>query len=254
MRSLPPLDVHAHVDPTIAAHELASLGAIVFAVTRSLDEAETALARTDADTIWGVGCHPGLVGAHTSFSSDRFATLIRTTPFVGEIGLDGKSRVPMETQVATLRAMLRVLHDQPRIATIHSYAATGAVLRVLSECDSAGAVLHWWLGTIEETARAVDIGCYFSINAAMTKRDDLLRAIPLARALTETDHPFGDRSMRGERRPGFVTPVETALARVHGASLQMIRLQVWQNLRALSGETSVGSLLPTTVRRHLAAV
>jgi TatD DNase family protein len=254
MRSLPPLDVHAHVDPTIAAHELVALAAVVFAVTRSLDEAETALARTDVDTIWGVGCHPGLVGAHRSFSPERFAALIRTTPFVGEIGLDGKSRVPMETQVATLHAMLRVLQDQPRIATIHSYAATAAVLRVLSEHDTPGAVLHWWLGTAEETARAADIGCYFSINVAMSKREELLHAIPLTRVLTETDHPFGDRSTRGERRPGLVSPVETALARLHGASPHMIRLQVWQNLRALSGETSVGPLLPTTVRRHLAAV
>jgi TatD DNase family protein len=254
MRSLPPLDVHAHVDPAIAAHELVALGAAVFAVTRSLDEAETALMRTDTNTIWGVGCHPGLVGAQKGFSSERFATLIRATPFVGEIGLDGKSRVPMETQVATLRAVLRVLQDQPRITTIHSYAATQQILDVLSEHKTRGAILHWWLGTVEQTTQAVELGCYFSINAAMCKREELLQAIPLARVLTETDHPFGDRPTRGEHRPGLVMPVETALARLHGTSPQMIRLQVWQNLRVLSGETSGGSLLPTTVRRHLAAI
>lgn len=77
---------------------------------------------------------------------------------------------------------------------------------------------------------------------------------PLTRVLAETDHPFGDRRTRGERRPGLVARVEPGLARVHGTSPQVIRLQVWQNLRTLSAETSVGSLLPSAIPRHLAAV
>ena len=56
MRVPPPLDLHAHVDAGIDAAELTALRAIVFAVTRSLDEAEQALKRSDRTTIWGVGC------------------------------------------------------------------------------------------------------------------------------------------------------------------------------------------------------
>ena len=53
MKALLPLDLHAHVDTSIGASELSALQAIVFAVTRSLDEAEQALKRSDRTTIWG---------------------------------------------------------------------------------------------------------------------------------------------------------------------------------------------------------
>lgn len=254
MSPLPSLDLHAHIDPSIAAHELVALGAAVFAVTRSLDEAETALRRADATTMWGVGCHPGLAGAQKGFAVERFADLIADTPFVGEVGLDGKSRVPMGTQLATLRAILGVLRDHPRITTIHSHAATAQVLSAIAEYGTPGVILHWWLGSARETTAAVDLGCYFSINAAMIKRDTLLRAIPLDRILTETDHPFGDRGVPGDRRPGLVTSVEQALAQLHSMSPLAVRMQLWRNLRTLSGEASVGALLPTVIRRHLAAV
>ena len=119
-----PLDLHAHVDIGIEASELTALKAIVFAVTRSLDEAERALRRRDRTTIWGVGCHPGLVGAQKAFDSVRFRSLAETTPYAGELGLDGASRVPLELQRHTLASALQILQQSPRITTLHSYMAT----------------------------------------------------------------------------------------------------------------------------------
>lgn len=253
MRRLPALDLHAHIEPDIAPNELVALDAAVFAVTRTLGEAEVALARTDATTVWGVGCHPGLVGAQRDFSSVRFAELIEQTAFVGEVGLDGKSRVPMATQVETMRAILEQLRETPRLASLHSYEATGRLLQLLTEVRPAGVVLHWWLGSAAETARAVDLGCYFSVNAAMLKHDDLLRSLPLDRVLVETDHPFGDRRAPSPRRPGSAADVEEPLSMIHGVSAQAMRIAVWRNLRTLVGEVGVGSMLPRELRRHLAA-
>ena len=85
MRALSPVDLHAHIDTGIEAAELSALQAIVFAVTRSLDEAEQALKRSDGTTIWGVGCHPGLVGVQKAFNAERFQALVETTPYVGEL-------------------------------------------------------------------------------------------------------------------------------------------------------------------------
>ena len=45
MSPLPPIDLHAHVDVSIAPAELRQLNAVIFAATRSLSEADTALAR-----------------------------------------------------------------------------------------------------------------------------------------------------------------------------------------------------------------
>ena len=44
-------------------------------------------------TVWGVGCHLGVVSAHKEFDRERFGELVRRTAFVSEVGLDGSSRV-----------------------------------------------------------------------------------------------------------------------------------------------------------------
>ena len=253
MTAFLPLDLHAHVDVGIAAYELSALNAIVFAVTRSLDDAEVALKRSDGTTVWGVGCHPGLVKVQRAFDTERFRTLIETTPYAGELGLDGASRVPMEMQRHTLANALSVLQRTPRITSLHSYRATSDVLRLIEDCRQPGLILHWWLGTRGETARAVELGCYFSVNRSSARRKDLLARIPLDRVLPETDHPFGDRG-KGPRRPGEVRHVEMALADIHGVSTHDVRLRTWQTLASIVRETRTASLLPSAVRRQLAVI
>lgn len=254
MRRMPPIDMHAHIEPDISSRDLLELEALVFAATRSLDEAERALQRTDSWTIWGVGCHPGLVGAQKAFDADRFAELVARTPYVSEVGLDGQSRVATDMQRATLDAVLRALQENPRLTSIHSFAATDAVLDCLVARPIGGAVLHWWLGDQEATKRAIELGCYFSINASMLRNQELLASLPLDRVFAETDHPFGDRSSGRGRRPGNVNRVEHALARIHGMEPDDIRSVTWRNLSRLAGATKSGAYLPRPVRVTLVAV
>jgi len=254
VKRLPPIDLHAHVEADITASDLSELGSLIFAATRSLDEAEQALGRSDPWTIWGVGCHPGLVGVQKAFDPVRFAELIRMTAFVSEVGLDGQSRVPLEAQQAIFDRILGTLQSSPRITSIHSYAATETVLNCLTARPISGAVLHWWLGSEDETRRAVELGCFFSVNAAMLKHPDVLRRLPLDRMFAETDHPFGDRSGGRRRRPGNVENVEAHLARLHGFDQHELRRAMWRNLADLVRLTRCGVLLPRAVRVTLAAV
>ncbi|MDA8209237.1 MAG: TatD family hydrolase, partial [Actinomycetota bacterium] len=115
-----------------------------------------------------------------------------------------------------------------------------------------GAVLHWWLGDVGQTQRAIDFGCYFSVNAAIVRRPELLRRLPLDRVLPETDHPFGDRSVGHGRRPGRVDDVEQALARQHRLTPEEIRQTTWRSLGQLTREARCGMLLPRQVRVALA--
>ncbi len=254
MSELPPLDLHAHIDPAISSGELESLGAVVFAVTRSLSEGQQALERGDRATIWGIGCHPGVAKAHKAFRPEMFAELIKQTPFAGELGLDGKSRVPLSVQMATLRDALQVLITNPRIVSLHSHTATEQLLDLLEATPIQGVVLHWWLGDPLQTARAVNLGCYFSVNAASVRHPDHLEGIPIDRLMTETDHPFGDRRGQPPHRPGRVEDVEAAIGRLRGASPRETRIRMWQNLGGLVRETGCSALLPRTVRSRLASV
>lgn len=248
MRALPSIDMHAHIDAAIDPSELTALDALVFAACRTLDEAEIAFARTDAFTVWGTGCHPGLVGAQKAFNVERFREQVLRTPYVAELGLDGKSRVPIDMQKRTLRSAFDVLTEHPRITSLHSYAATEELIDLLEQYKLQGVVLHWWLGNEELTARAIELGCYFSLNSSSIRNGELLRPLPLDRLLPETDHPFGNRTGAKPRRPGQVSDIEARIASSFKLAVEEVRAIMWRNLAEIVRSTRVGGLMPDRVR------
>jgi TatD DNase family protein len=249
--TLPPVDLHAHIDVSVEGDDLRALSAVIFAATRSLAEAEQAILREDDTIVWGVGSHPKLARSHGSFSQESFADLIKRAAFVGEVGLDGSAKVALERQQLTLRSVLDVLREQPRIVSLHSYRSADLLLDELNARPIRGVVLHWWLGSQHATRRAVELGCYFSVNASMLRHPDTLRSMPLDRLLTETDHPFGDRSSPAPRLPGHVLPVEHAIARYNKLQPEEVRRLMWTNLGRLVREAGCANLLSRRIRSYL---
>ena len=205
-----PLDAHAHIEPGIAPAELAALRSCVIAVTRTLDEYAQTQDRPDRCVVWGAGCHPGLAREVKGFSASRMRDAIATTPVIGEVGLDGAARTPMESQLAALRAILEVASDTPRLLSLHSYRATGLVVRELREFRPHAAILHWWLGSPEETEAAVAAGAYFSVNASQARSWKSLRLVPptgscwrpITRLVTGPSHRHGvQATSQGARSP-----------------------------------------------------
>jgi TatD DNase family protein len=251
-----PLDAHAHISPSISLDELDNLGACIFAVTRTTTEFRTAQRLAHPTTLWGLGAHPSVRPDQILLDSDFFAKLVLTTPLIGEVGLDGRSSVDMTSQVQTLVSILEIVALRPRLISVHSSSATGKVLEVLESCRPKGVLLHWWRGTVDETRRALNLGCFFSINPAQTKDQNLIRTIPRDRILSETDHPFGDRSNR-ERyssRPGEVSAVEAYLAQKWHVAREEVRHQIWQNLLAITRETETIEMFPSGFQRNLMIV
>lgn len=240
MRIPLPLDTHAHVDPGIERFELRKLGAFVFAMTRSLNEFEAVRSRSDHRTLWGVGVHPGLVRAQRAFTAERFRLLIQDTPLVGEVGLDGSSRVPIELQTKTFRGILEELQRCPRIVSVHSSGAHLRVLRELHRTPIEGVILHWWTGGAEVTEEAVRLGCYFSLPPAMMSSGKTLRLIPADRVLPETDHPYGDRLVRGRKQPGSTDEVEQHMSQLLGVEKLSQRISFWDNFARLVEQVGVG--------------
>jgi TatD DNase family protein len=250
---LPAVDLHAHIDIAIAGSELTQLPGIVFAASRTLTESQAAVQRRDSRVVWGAGCHPGLARNHTTFDVAIFEELVGKTAYVSEIGLDGSAKVGLPRQIPTFQAILNVLQRHPRISSIHSYSANEEVLAALTERPIRGAILHWWLGTPAQTNTAVDLGCYFSLNASSIRRIGSIGDIPRDRVLTETDHPFGDRTSAQPRLPGNTFSVETSLAAHYGRTQAQMRAILWQNLSRLTSDVGCAALLSRDVLTHLAA-
>lgn len=242
-RSLPPLDLHAHIDPSAAERDLEALGAVVFVATRSLDEYASVKSRTDAVTVWGVGCHPGVPEALEAFDDAQFADLLTSTPYVSEVGLDGSASTPIGQQSEVLAAVLAHLARTPRILSVHSRSATRQTLDLIEEAGVAGAVLHWWLGPESETRRALDLGCLFSVNRRMGAAALKGHGVPLTRLLPETDHPSGNRQGRLLKQPGWTVDIEEGVADVYGIPTDLVRRQFWRTLADQVDALDVASAL-----------
>jgi TatD DNase family protein len=96
------------------------------------------------------------------------------------------------------------------VLSIHSRRASSDVLDALDARRDAGVpVLHWFSGTPRELARAVALGCWFSVGPAMltgAKGRALVAQMPRDRVLTESDGPFAQTNGRP------ATPADVGLA------------------------------------------
>jgi TatD DNase family protein len=187
-----------------------------------------------------LGLHPQLV-AERSNELDLWDQHLSETRYIGEVGLDAGPRfyksIDLQKQVFQ-HVLRRCAEVGDKVITVHSIRAAKAVLdHVEAYLPSARGkvVLHWFTGTKNEAMRALDLGCFFSINAAMLENDrhaSTVALIPLNRLLTETDGPF---TKTGERpsKPSDVSLVVEGLSRLHCMSAIEFGAIIRDNLRTL---------------------
>lgn len=216
------IDFHCHLDlyhsPRQVLAEVVRRQVYVLAVTT------TPLAWEGTNRLIGdaprvriaAGLHPELV-ATRYMEVDRLCGLVPRTRYVGEIGLDGSSphRHSLRKQQSVMQAVLKACERAGgRVISIHSRRAATLVLDELEAHPDCGVpVLHWFSGTNAELRRAIDRGCWFSVNPSMVASKTgrrLLVNIPPERVLTETDGPFVHHN-GGPAMPWHVADVETAL-------------------------------------------
>jgi TatD DNase family protein len=247
--SLPRLDCHAHIAPDVTRAQIAALdGAFIFAMTRSPAEARAAARRNDATVIWGYGAHPGLKTSVDAVTAEDVRVATQHHVLIGEVGLDRSTALaPQQTALANI---LEGCHQQPVLISLHSTGRTAELVGALERQPHPGAILHWFNGTASEIKRATDVGCYFSVNAAMT--DERLTLIPPGRILPETDFPSSRRSTKA-KLPGDTAFLESRLATLHNASPAEIRQAWYRNLAALAQRSGTHPRLPLRLQQVLAA-
>ncbi len=212
------IDFHCHLDlypdPHGVARACAERGLYVLSVTTTPSAwgGTSALADGAIRIRTALGLHPQL--AHQRKGElPQFERLIDQTRYVSEIGLDGAPEFKRhwEDQLLVFTTALDICRAAGgRVLSIHSRRAATAVLDLLEAKPDAGLpILHWFSGSVRELARAVDLGCWFSVGPGMLRGDkgrELAKRMPKDRVLTESDGPFAQM----DGRP--VWPWEAALA------------------------------------------
>ncbi len=244
---LPPLDAHAHIAGDVTAAQISGLApAVVFAMTRSVKEALYTLrpgAVSSDNLVWGLGSHPGSEQTVTQFDGDAFAKAVAQFAVIGEVGLDRRGDKLKQTVI--LQHVLQAVSDQPVLLSVHSTGRCGAVLDEIERRPHPGIILHWFNGSAGEFERAIGLGCFFSVNAAMSRTR--LERVPYDRVLTETDFP-ASRAKTGASRPGDVSCIERMLADQYGSDP---RHQVWRNLADACHRSGAFARMPVAIQDRL---
>jgi TatD DNase family protein len=242
------VDLHCHLDlypdHAAAVHDADAAGVFTLAVTTTPRAwpRNHELAQRTKHVRAALGLHPQLV-AERENEIDLWDQYLSETRYVGEVGLDAGPRFfkSFEAQKRVFQHVLRrCAHAGDKIITVHSIRAAKTVLDLVEAHLPPGRgriVLHWFTGTKGEAIRALELGCFFSINAGMLDNErhtPMVQAIPLDRMLTETDGPF---TRTGERpsQPADVAAVVEGLGRLHGLPADEVSRMVRGNLRALTG-------------------
>lgn len=234
------LDLYPEPDQVAAQAEDDRVAVLSVTTTPSAFKGTAALAAGRPMIRTALGLHPEL--AHQrGHELTLFDELLPTTPFIGEVGLDGSPRF------AQTRARQREVFDHilrscadvgGRILSIHSRGAVRPVLDALrSNPDSGTSVLHWFTGSGRQAAAAAEQGCWFSVGTPMltnNKGRELVAGLPRDRVLTETDGPF----TRNNRRPSAPRDVERTvrlLGQLWGIEAPEADNQITTNMRMLLG-------------------
>jgi TatD DNase family protein len=164
---------------------------------------------------------------------------------IGEIGLDYHYDFsPRDIQQQVFRSQVALARELRRPIVIHTREADADTMTIVKDegrGDVTG-VLHCFTGGPSLARAGLDLGFYISLSGIVTfpKSADLrdtLRAVPLDRALIETDSPFlAPPPHRGKRNePAYVARVADALAALHGISVEEACRLTTANFHALFG-------------------
>jgi len=241
------VDFHCHLDlyPDPAAAISEAAAAKVYALTMTTTPRawprNAKLTETTDCIRPALGLHPQLVAAHAN-ELTLWEQYLSQARYVGEVGLDAGPRyfrsLDLQKQIFE-RILTACAQAGGKILSVHSVRAAKAVLDLIEAhlpSSRGKVVLHWFTGTKAEVARAVDLGCYFSVNAAMLSSERaraVVAVIPSDRLLTETDGPFTQFHGRPSR-PSDVSVVLQQLASARSSTTEQLAATVISNLRAIT--------------------
>jgi len=215
------VDFHCHLDlypnhsEAVATCEREQIYTLAVTTTPKAWPRNHELATSTRHVRAALGLHPQLV-AERAGELTVWEQYLPQTRYVGEVGLDGGPAhyrsLELQKQVFE-RILVACERSGGKILSVHSVRTAKVVLDMLEAHlppTRGRVVLHWFSGSKSEARRAIDLGCYFSVNAEMLRSErlrEIVALLPTARLLSETDGPF----TQSNGRPSCPADVETVV-------------------------------------------
>lgn len=252
-------DVHCHIqfdqyreDDAVLVARMREEGVagIVVGVDWHSSEKAVALSEAYEHLFAAVGLHPNRV-QEEDFDTSVYEGLAahQKVVAIGECGLDyfrpsDATDAVKDAQKKVLLAHIEIaakldkpliIHARPTKGTQDAYQDLIEVLTTAkAEHPHLRGDIHFFVGGVTEAAALTALGFTLSFTAVITfarDYDDVIKSVPLASILSETDAPYvAPVSRRGERNdPLAVIDVVRQIAQIRGEDEERVRATLLQN-------------------------
>lgn len=236
------IDTHCHIDlysnPLQIANECERLGIVTIGMTNLPSHFELGFKHLFSykKVRLALGMHPLHAESHEK-ELPIFIRNIDKTSYIGEVGLDfsRKGIVSTSVQLNTFKYILSAVREKKKIISLHSRKAEKIIFQNLRQSNIKAAIFHWYSGPLSLIEDIAEAGFMFSINPAMIKSksgQEIIRRIPIANILTESDGPFisiKDRPIK----PSDIIVVQDYLSSVWKISGRDVDLRIHENFSKL---------------------
>ncbi len=122
---------------------------------------------------YGLGVHPWYAGEQREGVMERLRTLVMSQPAglvaIGECGLDLRSHVPQEGQLALFEAQVRLAADAGLPLMIHSVRANDTVTKLLRRFKPPrGGVIHAFSGSLQQAEAFWQLGFRLGVGGVIS--------------------------------------------------------------------------------------
>jgi TatD DNase family protein len=220
----------------------ANIGILAVTTTPKAYEKEIEALRSYANIRVALGLHPQLV-------FQRYGELslvekhIDNAEYIGEIGLDFNNQfyASKEKQIAVFDNIIKWCAEKGgKVISIHSVRSDKVVLDILEKyrcVQQNKCILHWFSGSLTQLQRAVEMGCFFSVNSAMIKSTNgrgLICNLPHEKIVVETDAPFINEITKASRLKTELEGIQSTLTDILANNITQSVLETSKMLLSLS--------------------
>lgn len=221
-------DMHCHVDLIDPMNRFCAMAAMLdisilaMTTTPRAYHSETNMLRNYQSVYVALGLHPQLVYERKQ-ELTIFDRYVASSRFIGEVGLDFSKRFysSKEDQIIAFEHIIQACVHSKTIS-VHSVFSDKYVLDILEKyrtTEQNNCILHWYSGSSKQLDRALEMGCYFSVNEQMLKSANglkIIHGIPIERMVLESDAPFVGSINTAELLKGSLTRAQEGVSKIKG--------------------------------------
>ncbi len=249
------------IAPTLSRMREVGVASIVVGTDKLMSQRAIALAEENSD-IWAtIGLHP-TDNTDEVFDASAYRTMAEHPRVVaiGECGLDyyrleserAKGNIAnMDAEVDRQQQLFvehmelaasvnkpLMIHGRPEAGSMDAYEDILYILQngIKTHGNKVSGNVHFFVGNPDIARQFLDLGFTMSFTGVVTfshDYDEVLRYIPLASIMAETDAPYvAPKSMRGRRNePTFVIETIKTIASIRSEDVDMVSEALLQNAK-----------------------